>query len=125
MLREFIAAPSAGRHRDRARPERSAARNVARRIANDVDLGRGELPAMLLFCASASEPPQLVAIPVIIGKRAKFKKMPDAVVLEFQSRAARDISSEKPEHYMRPRFELFEQFEHAREQFAFPARQFQ
>ena len=62
---------------------------------------------------------------MIVGKSAKFKKMPDAVVLEFQSRSAGNISSEKCEHQTRPRLELFEQLKHAGEQLAFPARQFE
>src|SRR5207244_7722304 len=73
----------------------------------------------------AGESPKLVAVAVVVSKRAKFKKMPHPIMLEFQARAARDISREQRKHYMRPRLEAFEQLEHARKEFAFPARQFQ
>jgi hypothetical protein len=80
---KIIPAPSAGCNRDRPRAERFAARNVARSVANDVDLGRGELPSMLLLRTGASKSAELVSVPVIIGKRAEFEKMPDGVVLKL------------------------------------------
>src|SRR5206468_10550792 len=106
---KLIPAPSAGRHGNGPRAERSAACNVARRIANNVDLFCGELATMLLFCPGTRESPELIPIPMIVGKSAKFKKMPDAVVLEFQSRSAGNISGEQREHQTPPRLELFEQ----------------
>ena len=63
---------------------------------------------MLLLCAGTSESAELVSVAVIVGKRAEFKKMPNAVMLQLESRAARDVSSEKREHDMRPRLEQFE-----------------
>ena len=83
MLCKLVPVPSAGCDRDRPRAERFAARDVTRRIANHVDLGRGELLSVLLLCASASESSELVSVAVIIGKCAEFEKMPDPVVLEF------------------------------------------
>jgi len=125
MFCKFMTAPSAGRHRDRARSERFATGNIARRVANDVYLRCNELAVMFLFRARSSEPTQLVAVSMIVGKRAKFKKMPDPVVFEFQLRSARDISSEKRKHHMRTGLESFEQLEHAWEEFALSPRQFQ
>ena len=62
---------------------------------------------------------------MVVGKRAELKKVPDAMVFELQSCAARDISGEKPENEMRPRLEFLEQIEHSGEQFAFASRQFE
>src|SRR6266487_813411 len=73
------------------------------RITNDVDLGCGEFPPMLLFCTGASEAPELVAVTMIIGKSAKFKKVPDAIMLKLEPRSARNIACEKREHHMRAR----------------------
>src|SRR5882724_1285191 len=108
MLCKLVPAPCPGCDRDRPRAEGFATRDVARRVANDVDLGRGELPSVLLLRAGASESAELVSVAVIIGKCAEFKKMPDAVVLEFQSRTAGHIPREKRQHDVRPRFEPFE-----------------
>ena len=83
MLCKLIPAPSSGCYRDRPRAEGFAARDVARGVANDIDLGRGELPSVLLLRAGASESAELVSVAVIIGKCAEFEEMPDAVVLEF------------------------------------------
>jgi hypothetical protein len=83
MLGKFIPAPSAGCNRDRARAERLPAGDVARCVANDVNLGRGELLSVLLLCAGPSESPKLVPVTVVIGERAKLEKVPDAVVLQL------------------------------------------
>jgi hypothetical protein len=83
MLRKLVSTPSARCDRDGPRAERFATSDVARRVANDVDLGSGELASMLLLRARPSESAELVSVAVIIGKRAEFEKMPDAVVLEF------------------------------------------
>src|SRR6266566_8254330 len=95
MLCKLIPAPSSRSDRDRPCAEGFAARDVARRVANDVDLRRGELPSVLLLRAGASESAELVSVAVIIGKCAEFKKMQDAVVLEFESGAAGHIPREK------------------------------
>src|SRR5262249_59344345 len=83
MFCKLIPAPSSRRDRDRPRAEGFAARDVARRVANNIDLRRLELPSVLLLCPSASESAKLVSIAVIIGKCAEFEEMPDAIVLEF------------------------------------------
>ena len=113
MLCKLVAARSAGGDRDRSRAKRFSTGDVARRVADNVDLIRGELAAVFFFCPGASESAKLVAVAVIVSKRAKFKKMPDPIMLQFQARAARDISREQRKHYMRPRLEPFKQLEHA------------
>src|SRR5262249_35830102 len=83
MSCKLIPAPSSRRDRDRPRAESLAARDVARGVANNVDLGRGELPSVLLLRAGASKAAKLVSVTVIIGKCAEFEEMPDAIVLEL------------------------------------------
>ena len=83
ILCKLIPAPFSRCDRDRTCAEGFAARDVARSVANDVDLGRGKLPSVLLLRAGASESAELVSVAVIIGKCAELKEMPDVVVLEF------------------------------------------
>src|SRR4051794_5509234 len=111
MFREFFAAPSAGRDRDGACAQRLAAGNIAGRIADDIDLVRGKFPAVLFFSAGAGKFSEFVPIVVIVGESAKFKKMPDAVVTEFELCTAGDVPSEEPKDEMLARFQLFKQFE--------------
>src|SRR5204863_1924770 len=113
MLCKLVAARSAGGDRDRSRAKRFSTGDVARRVADNVDLGRGELAAVFFFCPSASESPKLVAVAVVVGKRAKFKKMPDRIMLQLQARAARAISREQRKHYIGPRLDPVKQCEHA------------
>src|SRR5205814_7661977 len=81
MFSQFLAAPGAGGDGDGAGAKGFAACDVARRIADDVDLGSGKLATMFFFSTRPGERAELVAIVVIVGKRAEFKKMPDAVML--------------------------------------------
>src|SRR5436309_1884793 len=120
-----IATPGAGRHGDCARAQGLATSNIARRIADYIDLGGGELAAVSLICARASERSEPVTISMIIGERAKFKKVPDTVMLELELRAAGYIASKKRQHGMRPRLEAPKQFQNARKQFAFATWQFE
>src|SRR5213082_559047 len=80
---QLVVTPRAGRDGDSARTKRLATGDIARGIANYVDLGCGEFAAMLFLCASASESSEPISILMIIGKRAEFKEMPDAIMLEL------------------------------------------
>src|SRR5206468_4902882 len=120
-----IATPGAGRHGDCARAQGLATSNIARRIADYIDLGGGELAAVSLICARASERSEPVAISMIIGERAKFKKVPETIMLELELRAPGYIASKKRQHEMGPRLEAPEQFQNARKQFAFATWQFE
>src|SRR5689334_4740281 len=72
MLCELIPAPPAGCHRDGSRAEGFSARDVARSVANDVNLRSGELSSVFLLRTGASESAKLVSVAVIIGKCAEF-----------------------------------------------------
>jgi hypothetical protein len=80
---ESIAAPSAGRHGDGARAQGFAASNIARGIANHIDLRGGELATMLFFRACAGERSEPISVSMIIGEGPKFEKVPDPVMLEL------------------------------------------
>src|SRR4051794_11884348 len=108
MFCKFVPTPPAGCHRNRTRSERFSACNITRRIANDVNLRRFKLAAVLLFSAGTREPPKLVTVPVIVGKGAKLEEVPDAIMLKLQSRAPRNVTGEKRQDNMRPRFEPFQ-----------------
>jgi len=62
---------------------------------------------------------------MIIGERAKFKKVPDTVMLELELRTAGYIASKKCQYEMRPRLEAPKQFQNAWKQFALATWQFQ
>ena len=120
-----IATPGAGRHGDGARAQGLATSNIARRIADYINLRGGKLAAVSLICARASERSEPVTISMIIGERAKLKKVPDTVMLELELRAAGYIASKKRQHEVRPRLEAPEQFQNARKQLAFATWQFE
>jgi len=80
---QLVVTPRAGRDGDSTRAERFAAGDIARGIADHVDFGRGEFAAMLFFCASPSEWSEPISILMIVGKRAEFKEMSDAIMLEL------------------------------------------
>src|SRR5438046_10105030 len=95
IFSEFIATPCAGCDGDRARTQGLAAGNIARGIANHVDLGCRKFAPMFFFCASTSERSEPVTVLMIVRKRSEFEKVPDAVVFQLQLRAAGDIASEQ------------------------------
>ena len=88
MFREFFATPRAGRDRDGARAERFSAGDIARRIADDVDLVLGKFAAVFFLRPGAGKGAEFIPIVMVIGEGAEFKEMPDAVVAEFELRAA-------------------------------------
>ena len=120
-----IATPGAGRHGDRARAQGLATSNIAGCISDYIDLGGRELAAVFFRCARAREGSEPVTISMIIGERAKFKKVPDTVMLELELRAAGYIASKKRQHEMWPRLEAPKQFHNARKQVAFATWQFE
>jgi len=124
MFGEVCARPRSGGDGNGARAESFAASNVARGVANHIGFFRRKFAAMFFPGARSRETAEFVAVMVIIGKCAEFKKMPDAVVLELELRAARDISGQKREDKIRAGFQAFEQLEDAGKKCAFPARQF-
>jgi hypothetical protein len=83
MLGKLIAAAGSGCHGDRARAQSFATRNIARRIANHIDFRSGKLATVFFVCAGAGEWSEPVAVSMVIGESAKFKKVPDPVMFEL------------------------------------------
>ena len=106
---KLLETPCAGCDGDSACAERFAAGNIARRVADHVDLGCGKLAAMLFLCARTSERPEPVTVPMIVRKGAELKKVPNAIVFELELRSARDIPSEKRDYEVRPRLQFLKQ----------------
>src|SRR3981081_1396130 len=104
MLSQLFPGPRTGRDCDRAGAERFSAGDVARRVADDVDLVRGKFSAVLFLRPGTGKWSELVPIVVVVGESAKLKKMPDAIVAELQFCAAGDVAGEKGEHQMFSRF---------------------
>lgn len=113
MFCEIASRPAAGGNRNRAGSESFATGNIARRIADDVDLRRIELVAVFLACARARERAELIAVVMIVGERAEFEEMPDAVMLQFQLGAARNIAGEKGENDLGACAKFFEKLNHS------------
>src|SRR5258705_2336788 len=109
ILSEFFPTPRAGRDRNGARAERLAASDVARGVTDDVNFLHGKFPTVFFFGAGPGKRAELVAIVVIVREGSEFKKMPDAVMVEFQLRAARQVPSQQAEHDVFSSFQLLEQ----------------
>ena len=115
MFCEIGSRPAAGRDRNRARAERFAAGDIARRIADDVDLRGIELVAVFLASACACKRTELIAVVMIVGEGAEFEEMPDAVMLQFQLGAAHNVAGEKGENDLGAGSEFSEKLNHAGE----------
>lgn len=111
MRRKFFARPRTGGDGNGARVDRFAAGNIARRIADDVNLGRTEFLAVFFPGPRLRERSKLVAIVMIVGKRAELEEMPDTIMLEFQLRAPGNVAGEKSEDEVRSRLQLFQQIQ--------------
>src|SRR2546423_5418920 len=123
MPGEILPTPGAGRNRDCSGAERFSAGYIARRIADHVNFGGGKFAAMFFFRPRARKLTQLIAIVVIVRERTEFEKVPDAVMVELQLRAARNVAGKQTEHNVFSRFEFLEQLEDAGKEFAFASRQ--
>ena len=99
MPGEILPTPGAGRNRDCSGAERFSAGYIARRIADHVNFGGGKFAAMFFFRPRARKLTQLIAIVVIVRERTEFEKVPDAVMVELQLRAARNVAAPRRHPY--------------------------
>src|SRR6202171_6471027 len=111
MFGKVCARPRSGGDGNGARAKSFAAGDVAWGVANHIGFFGRKFATMFFLGACSRKTAEFVAIMVIIGKCAEFKKMPDAVVLELELRAARGIAGQKREDEMRAGFQAFEQIE--------------
>src|SRR4051795_5380150 len=105
MRSEIGARATAGRDCDRARTDRFAAGDVMRCVSDDVDLCGFKFMTVLFLGAAASKRSKLIPIVVIVRERAKFEKVPDAVMLEFQLCTARYVPGQQRENEVRTLFQ--------------------
>src|SRR4029077_468712 len=119
MFRQFFPIPGPGGDGDGAGAERSSAGDVTRCIANDVDLVRGKFAPVLFHGPSTGKCSQLIPIVMVVGEGAELKKVPDAVVAEFELCSAGNVAGEQPKNKMFSRFESFKKLKHAWKKIAF------
>ncbi len=123
MLGQLLAREAPGGDGNGARADRFAARDIVRRVADDVDLRGREIDRVPLPRPPLREGPELVAIVVIVGKSAEFKKIPEPVIREFDLRAAFQVAGEKSEDIVRPLAQPEEQIVYSWKDPPFPLRQ--
>src|SRR5947207_16009430 len=97
MLRQFFAAPGTCRDGDGACAERFSAGDIARRVADDIDLVRGKFATVLFFRAGAGKRTEFIAIAVVVGEGAESKAVPDAIMAESDLCAASDVAGKQSE----------------------------
>ena len=71
-----------------------------RRIPDHIDLRGREIDRVFLPRTPLREWTKLVAVVVIIGKRAELKKIPDPIMRKFQFRPALQVASEEAENVL-------------------------
>lgn len=124
MFGQLRTRKASSRDRDSARADRFATRDIVRRIPDHIDLRSGEIDQVFLPRPPLREWTKLVAVVVIIGKRAEFEKIPDPIMREFQFRSAFHISCEEAENVLRSCSQSPQQFLHSREDRSFALRKF-
>src|SRR4030095_4824220 len=67
---------------------------------------------------------KLVAVMVVIGKRAELKKIPDPIMRKFQFRSPLHVASEEAQNFLSARSQSPQQFLHARQYCPFALRKF-
>ena len=124
MLGQLLPRKTSGRDRDGARANRFAARDIVRRVTDNIDIGGGEIDRV--FCAGPllRKRSEIVAIVVIVGKGAKFEKIPDAIVRELELRAAAEVAGQESEHILRAGLKPRQQFCNAGQKSSLALRQF-
>ena len=101
MLGELFATPRTRCDSNRARAEDFAAGDIVTRVADHIDARDIKLMTVLLRRAFARERTELIAIVMIVGERAEFEVILEPVALQFELRAAFQISGEQCEHAIR------------------------
>ena len=99
---QAISGPGTSRYRDSSGAKYLATGDVVSGVADDVDSGRVELVAVRIGGPTSSERTQLIAIMVIIGKRAELEVIPQTVVLQLELRPASQIAGQQSEDAIRP-----------------------
>jgi len=104
---QSLARPTASSNRNGARAKCFSAGDVVLGIADDIDIGRIEIVTMSCLSAFSGKSAKLVSIMMVIRESAKFKKIPETVILKLKPCALLQISGQEREHDVRPRFQSF------------------
>ena len=112
---QSFARPTASRNRNGARAKCFSAGNVVIGIADDIDIGRIEIVTMFCLSAFFGEGAELVPIMMVVRESAKFKKIPETVMLKLEPCALLQISGQKCEHDVRQRFQSFKELLNSRQ----------
>src|SRR5437867_11187056 len=104
---QSLAGPTASSNRNGARAKCFSARDGVIGIADNIDIGRIEIVAMSCLSALSGESAELVPIMMVVRKSAKFKKIPETVMLKLKPCALLQISGQEREHDVRPHFQSF------------------
>lgn len=115
MRREIPGLEGAGRNRDGPGPDGAGAGNIVRRVTDDERAReRDGVPAF--HGSRKRERAELVALVMIIRKRAELEVVPDPVVRQLVLRAAHEIACQQREDDIRAWLQCGEQFADARQQ---------
>src|SRR5437763_10377098 len=106
---QSLARPTASSNRNGARAKCFSAGDVVIGIADDIDIGRIEIVTMSCLSTFSGESAELVPIMMVVRESAKFKKIPETVMLKFEPRALLQISSQKREHDVGLSFQSFKE----------------
>src|SRR4051812_24298239 len=122
MPGKLLARPRSGGDCYRARPASFAARDVVPRVSHHVHLRRWKLEAGMRHAPAQRTRTERIAVMVIVSKSAEREKMPEVVILQFQFRAAPQISREQAEGRSGLARQIFKQIANARQNTAVASR---
>ena len=114
--REFRGGVFSGGDGYRAGADRASAGDVVRRVAQHEDAFRREFNSVPFPGAGAGEWPERIPVVVIVGERAEFEIMPDAIVRQLQFRSPFQIAGEQGKDHIFALPQGIEKGQHAREQ---------
>ena len=106
---QSFARPTASRNRNGARAKCFSAGDVVVGIADDINIGGIEIVAMFCLSTFSGKSAELVPIMMVVGESAKFKKIPETIVLKLEFRALLQISGQKREHDVGLWFQSFKE----------------
>jgi hypothetical protein len=97
MFFQFVERRAAGGHGEYVRADGPTAFDVQRRVANHHDFFAAQFPAMQTRPAMMRGVGDLIAILVIVRKRAGDEVIPEIEVAQFDFRAEPDVAGEQAE----------------------------
>ena len=103
MLGQLLARKTSGRDRNRARADRFAARDIVRRVADDIDLRGREIDRVFSRAPAVAQTARARCDRDDRRQTRQTRKNPRSVMRELQFRAALQVAGEQAENVLRPR----------------------